>query len=162
MKKKAVYPGTFDPVTNGHIDVIRRALKLFDTVYVAIVQNTAKNTLFTPEERKALLEQATKDFKGVHVEIFDGLVVEYARKKGVFTLIRGLRAISDFDYEFQLALTNRKLNTDIETIFLMPSEDNFYISSKLIKEIAVLKGSADKFVPGFVARELTKKLHMKE
>jgi len=128
MKRKAVYPGTFDPVTNGHLDVIKRALQLFDTVYIAITQNTSKSALFSPEERKALLERGLKGLEGVTVEIFDGLVVEYARTKGIRTLIRGLRAISDFDYEFQMALTNRKLSTEIETIFLMQSEDNFYIS----------------------------------
>jgi len=149
-------------VTNGHLDVIKRAHELFDTVYVAIAQNTSKSALFSPEERKALLERGLGGLEGVTVEIFDGLVVEYARTKGIRTLIRGLRAISDFDYEFQMALTNRKLSTEIETIFLMPSEDNFYISSKLIKEIAILKGNADQFVPSFVAEELTQKLKEKQ
>ena len=157
MKKRAVYPGTFDPVTNGHLDVIKRALDLFDTVYVAIVKNVSKKTLFTPEERLDLLSKTTRHLNGVQVEIFDGLVVDYAKKQKVRTLIRGLRAISDFDYEFQMALTNRKLSTSIETIFLMPSEDNFYISSKLIKEITMLRGSVEQFVPQVVQKALLKK-----
>jgi pantetheine-phosphate adenylyltransferase len=161
MKNRAVYPGTFDPVTYGHIDVIRRARKLFDTIYIAIAQNTEKTSLFTPFERMQLLKKATRNLKGVHVEVFDGLVVEYAKKKQVQTLIRGLRAISDFDYEFQMALMNRKLCQQIGTIFLMPSEDNFYISSRLIKEVAILKGDVKQFVPPFVAKKLVQKLKEK-
>jgi len=162
MKKNAIYPGTFDPITNGHLDVIRRALELFDTVYVAISTNISKKTLFSPEERLALIRQVTKNLKRVHVDIFEGLVVNYAASKKVRTIIRGLRAISDFDYEFQMALTNRKINTNVETIFLMPSEDNFYISSKLIKEIATLKGSVKKFVPAPVVKPLIEKLRLKQ
>ncbi len=158
MKKRAIYPGTFDPITNGHLDVIKRALELFDIVYVAIVHNVSKKTLFTPQERLTLIKEVTKGVKGVEAEIFQGLVVDYARKKNVRTLIRGLRAISDFDYEFQMALTNRKLSKSVETIFLMPSEDNFYISSKLIKEIAVLGGSVEQFVPRPVAKAMRKKI----
>jgi pantetheine-phosphate adenylyltransferase len=158
MKNRAVYPGTFDPVTNGHLDVIRQALKLFDTIYIAIAPNTAKNSLFTPEERLSLLRQVTRRLKGVHVEIFDGLVVEFAKRKKVHTLIRGLRAISDFDYEFQMALMNRKLKPEIGTIFLMPSEDNFYISSRIIKEVAILHGDISQFVPPCVAKKLIQKL----
>ncbi len=160
MKKKAIYPGTFDPVTNGHLDVIRRALKLFDTVYVAIAHNVSKQALFNSEERLDLIKEVTKGFKGVCVESFDGLVVDYAHQKNVLTIIRGLRAISDFDYEFQMALTNRKLQSSVETIFLMPSEDNFYISSKLIKEIAILDGSVEQFVPKVVVKALQEKLQL--
>ena len=159
MKKKAIYPGTFDPVTNGHLDVIKRALELFDTVYVAIANNVAKNTLFTSQERLGLIREVTKGLDGVKVEVFQGLVVDLAVHKQVRTIIRGLRAISDFDYEFQMALTNRKLRSSVETIFLMPSEDNFYISSKLIKEIVTLGGSVEQFVPLPVAAALKKKLN---
>ena len=158
MKRIAIYPGTFDPVTNGHLDVIKRALQIFDTVYVAIANNVSKTTLFTPEERKALIGQAISGLKGVEVDFFDGLIVDYAMQMNICTIVRGLRAISDFDYEFQMALTNRKLNTKVETIFLMPSEDNFYISSRMIKEIATLGGSVRKFVPDNVADALEAKL----
>ena len=161
MKRKAVYPGSFDPVTNGHVDVITRALKIFDTVYIAIARNTSKDALFAPEERARHLRHVTKDLPGVTVEIFEGLVVDYAREKGVPTLIRGIRAISDFDYEFQMALANRKLKPEVETIFLMPSEDNFYISSRIIKEIAILEGEVGQFVSPFVAQEVRKKLQEK-
>ena len=158
MKKRAMYPGTFDPITNGHLDVIIRALELFDTVYVAVADSVAKNTLFNSQERLNLIQQATKGLEGVEVELFHGLAVDFAQVKNVRTIIRGLRAISDFDYEFQMALTNRKLRSSVETIFLMPSEDNFYISSKLIKEIATLGGSVEQFVPKPVAEALKKKL----
>ena len=158
MKKRAMYPGTFDPITNGHLDVIIRALELFDTVYVAVADSVAKNTLFNSQERLNLIQQVTKGLEGVEVELFHGLAVDFAQVKNVRTIIRGLRAISDFDYEFQMALTNRKLRSSVETIFLMPSEDNFYISSKLIKEIATLGGSVEQFVPKPVAEALKKKL----
>ncbi|MBU1862530.1 MAG: pantetheine-phosphate adenylyltransferase [Candidatus Omnitrophica bacterium] len=160
MKKRAIYPGTFDPITNGHLDVIQRALELFDTVYVAVVQNVAKKTLFSSQERLVLIKQATSGFSGLEVEAFDGLVVDFAAQKKVRTIIRGLRAISDFDYEFQMALTNRKLCPIVETIFLMPSEDNFYISSKLIKEIATLKGNVSQFVPPAVVKALKERLNI--
>lgn len=156
MPKIAVYPGSFDPITNGHLDVIQRAIELFDKVYVAVANEVAKKTLFTAEERLSLIEEAVKDLDSVYPEIFSGLVVDYAAKKNARTLIRGVRAISDFDYEFQMALTNRKLR-EAETIFLMPKEDNFYISSSLIKEIVSLKGSVEKFVPAVVADALKTK-----
>lgn len=158
IKRRAVYPGTFDPITYGHIDIIKRAFELFDEVFIAVAKNTEKEPLFKTEERLALTKQATKEFKGVHVETFDGLVVKYAASKGVRILIRGLRATSDFDYEFQMALTNQKLAPNIETIYLMPSETYFYISSRLIKEIARLGGNIEYFVPSFVAKKLKEKL----
>lgn len=158
MKKTAIYPGTFDPITNGHLDVITRALELFDTVYVTVANNSSKKTLFSADERVALIEEITKDYRGVKVEKFNGLVVDCAVRKNVRTIIRGLRAISDFDYEFQMALTNRKLSSSVETIFLMPSEDNFYISSSLIKEIAYLGGPLKQFVPRAVSKALEKKI----
>lgn len=158
MKRQAIYPGTFDPITNGHLDVINRALEMFDVVHVAIARNVSKNALFSPDERIELIKEVTKSVDGVEVEFFDGLIVDYAAQKNVGTIVRGLRAISDFDYEFQMALTNRKLSSDIQTVFLMPSEDNFYISSTMIKEIATLKGDVSKFVPEFVVEQLSKKL----
>ncbi len=122
MKTKAVYPGTFDPITYGHIDLIKRALKISDTVIIAVAHNAHKRPLFSVEERLNMLRQATRGMKGVIIEDFDGLVVDYVRKKGAVVMIRGLRMLSDFEYEFQMALTNRKLAQDIETIFMMPSE----------------------------------------
>jgi pantetheine-phosphate adenylyltransferase len=156
---RGLYPGTFDPVTNGHIDLIRRALKIFDEVIVAVAhQGTEKKHLFTVEERVLFLRQATKDLGPcVMIEDFSGLVVDYARKKGAGTMIRGLRMISDFEYEFQMALTNRKLADDIETIFLMPHESYTYLSSRLIKEVAFLKGNIRPFVPDFVFRAIQNK-----
>lgn len=154
-----IYPGAFDPVTNGHIDLIRRALRVFDEVIVAIANTSGdKKPLFSIQERVDLLKKATADLKGVTIESFDGLVVEYARKKKASAMIRGVRMISDFEYEFQMALTNRKLAGDIETIFLMPHESYAYLSSRLIKEIAALGGDIRSFAPDFVVDALFKKL----
>ncbi|MFA5164656.1 MAG: pantetheine-phosphate adenylyltransferase [Candidatus Omnitrophota bacterium] len=158
MKNKAVYPGTFDPVTFGHIDLIKRALKIFDTVIIAVAHNADKGPLFGVEERIAMLRQATGGMKGVVIESFDGLAVDYVRKKGSVVMVRGLRMLSDFEYEFQMALTNRKLGQDIETIFMMPSESYSYLSSKLIKEAFALGADVKDFVPPFVAKALAKKL----
>lgn len=155
---KAIYPGTFDPVTYGHIDVIERALKIFDQVIVACAHNPQKNPLFSVAERIGMLKEATKGLRGVVVDDFDVLVVDYAKSKGVVTVIRGLRAVSDFEYEFQMALTNRKLSDEIETVFMMPSEAFSYLSSKLIKEAASLGGNISAFVPEFVANELAARL----
>jgi len=158
MRSKAIYPGTFDPVTYGHIDLMKRAVKIFDTVIIAVAHNTHKNPLFTVQERVGMLREATKGIRGVVIEDFDGLVVDYVRKKRVSVMIRGLRMISDFEYEFQMALTNRKLAQDIETIFMMPSESYSYLSSKLIKEAFALGADVRAFVPGFVTKALAKKL----
>jgi len=158
MRSKAVYPGTFDPVTYGHIDLIKRAVKIFDTVIIAVARNADKCPLFTAQERVGLLKEATKGIKGVVIEDFDGLVVNYVRQKGASVMIRGLRMISDFEYEFQMALTNRKLAPDIETIFMMPSESYSYLSSKLIKEAFALGADVKAFVPNFVQKALAKKL----
>ncbi len=158
MRSKAVYPGTFDPVTYGHIDLIKRAVKIFDTVIIAVARNADKGPLFMSQERVNLLKEATKGIKGVVIEDFDGLVVNYVRQKGASVMIRGLRMISDFEYEFQMALTNRKLAPDIETIFMMPSESYSYLSSKLIKEAFALGADVKAFVPNFVQKALAKKL----
>lgn len=158
MKSIAVYPGTFDPVTYGHVDLIKRAVKIFDTVIIAVARNAGKGPLFTAQERVSLLKEATKGIKGVVIDDFDGLVVNYVRQKGASVMIRGLRMISDFEYEFQMALTNRKLAPDIETIFMMPSESYSYLSSKLIKEAFALGANVKAFVPGFVTKALAKKL----
>ena len=157
MKTIAVYPGTFDPVTYGHIDLIKRALKIFDRVVIAVASNADKDPLFSVEERISMLRQATKGMRGVAIEGFDGLAVKYVRKKGSVVMIRGMRMLSDFEYEFQMALTNRKLAQDIETIFMMPSESYSYLSSKLIKEAFALGADVKSFVPPFVARALAQK-----
>ena len=153
-KRKAIYPGSFDPVTNGHLDLIQRALKLFDEVIVLVAANAEKNSLFTPQERVMFLRRAVKRFKGVRVESYEGLTVRYAEKHGVNALIRGIRATSDFDYEFSMALTNRRLARTVDTVFLMPSESHFYLSTRLIKEIAALKGDVSEYVPKFLVKEI--------
>lgn len=154
----AVYPGTFDPVTYGHLDIIERARRIFDDVRVAVAANPGKLPLFAVQERVALLRRALKGRRGITVEPFDGLVVAYARRHRARTVIRGLRMISDFEYEFQMALTNRKLDHQVETLFLMPSESFAYVSSKLIKEAVSLGADVRAFVPGFVADQLTQRL----
>lgn len=156
--QKAIYPGSFDPVTNGHLDVIQRAARIFDHVIVAVVNNTSKKALLTIEERVVLLKEVTKGIKNVSVETFGGLVIEYARKKKINVLIRGLRMTSDFDYEFQIALTNRRLAEDIETVFLMPSEHVSFVSSSLLKEVAGLNADISSFVPKVVERKLKERL----
>ncbi len=158
MSQKAIYPGSFDPVTDGHIDVIKRAAYIFDEVIVAVANNTQKKTLFTIDERVEMLKEATRELKGIHVETFEGLVVEYARRKKIKVIIRGLRMLSDFEYEFQMALTNRRLAEDVETVFLMPSESHSYLSSTLLKEAASLGADVSSFVPDFVEKKLKEKL----
>ena len=158
MAQRAIYPGTFDPVTYGHIDLIKRAQEIFPEVIVAVAYNPHKKPLFSVKERVAMLKKATKDLKGIKVLEFNGLVVDYARKHKANVLIRGLRMISDFEYEFQMALTNRKLASDIETIFLMPHESYSYLSSKLLKEAASLGADLSSFVPDFVGKALKGKL----
>lgn len=156
-QRRALYPGSFDPVTFGHIDLIDRARQLFDQVYIAVAINEEKKPLFSVEERLKLLKQAAGQKKGVTIDTFEGLIVEYAKRNGIGIIIRGLRATSDFDYEFQMALTNRQLAVEIDTMFLMPSEKHFYISSRLIKEIARLGGDVSRFVPPFVNRAIAEK-----
>jgi len=158
MCQRAIYAGSFDPVTYGHIDLIKRALEIFSEVIVAVAHNPHKKPLFSVKERAAMLKKATSDLKGVIVDDFHSLVVDYAHKQRAKVLIRGLRMISDFEYEFQMALTNRKLSPDIETIFLMPQESYSYLSSRLLKEAASLGADLSSFVPDFVEKALKKKL----
>ncbi|HEV2330064.1 MAG TPA: pantetheine-phosphate adenylyltransferase [Verrucomicrobiae bacterium] len=156
--RTAIYPGSFDPLTNGHLDVLERASRLFDRVIVAIARSESKNPLFTVEERLALMKPAIARIKNARAEIFDGLLVEYAAKQKACALVRGLRAVSDFEFEFQMALMNRKLAENIETIFMMPKETYTFISSRIVKEIAKLGGDVSPFVPPHVAVALKKKL----
>ncbi|MGB2600501.1 MAG: pantetheine-phosphate adenylyltransferase [Candidatus Omnitrophota bacterium] len=158
MTSRAIYPGTFDPVTYGHLDVIKRAAALYDKVSVAVAQSDEKSPLFSLEERIAMMTEAASDIANVEVEAFNGLVVDYAVQKSAKVVVRGLRMISDFEYEFQMALTNRKLNSEIETVFMMPNESYSYLSSKLIKEIAQLGADVSEFVPGNVEKKLKEKL----
>ncbi len=154
VMRRAIYPGSFDPVTNGHLDVIERASKLFDEVIVAIAQNVEKDPLFSLDERTDFLRTSLSGAKAVRITQFDGLLVEFAQEQGAVAVVRGLRAISDFEFEFQLALMNRKLKSTVETIFLMPKEEYTYLSSRLVKEIARLGGEVAQFVPEKVAHAL--------
>jgi pantetheine-phosphate adenylyltransferase len=161
MCQKAIYAGSFDPVTYGHIDLIKRAQEIFSEVIVAVAHNPQKKPLFSVKERVGMLEKATAGIAGIQVDDFKGLVVDYARRQKARVLIRGLRMLSDFEYEFQMALTNRKLADDIETIFLMPHESYSYLSSKLLKEAAPLGADLSSFVPGFVEKALKAKFKLK-
>jgi pantetheine-phosphate adenylyltransferase len=154
----AIYPGSFDPLTNGHLDVAQRAAKLFDRVIVAVAKNESKNPLFTLEERKALVKQAVAHLPNVRTDSFDGLLVEYVAARKAKAIVRGLRAVSDFEFEFQLALMNRKLDEHIETIFMMPKDTYTFLSSRIVKEIARLGGDVSSFVPAHVQTALLKKL----
>ena len=156
--RTVIYPGSFDPFTNGHLDVVERAAKLFDRVIVAVAQNTDKQTLFTQAERKRQIATVLADLPNVEVTEFKGLLVEFAKAQKAQAIIRGLRAVSDFEFEFQLALMNRKLEEEIETIFMMPREAYTFLSSKLVKEIAQLGGNVNAFVPANVEQALQGKL----
>jgi len=157
-KRRAIYPGSFDPVTYGHIDLVRRALKIFDEIIVVVAVNAGKNALFTLEERVGFMKRALKGLRGIRIDSLQGLTVEYAMKMKARTIIRGLRATSDFDYEFQMALTNRRLSKEVDTVFLMPSENHLYLSSRLTKEIALLKGDVSQFVPAYIAAKVRERL----
>ena len=154
----AIYPGSFDPVTNGHLDLIERAAKLFDRLFVAVLKNVGKEPLFTPAERIEMLRVATRGWPNVEVDLFGGLLVEYARQKQARVILRGIRAVSDYEYELQMALMNRKLAPEIETVFLLPAEAYSYLSSRLVKEIARLGGSVHGLVPPIVEQRLRTKM----
>src|SRR4051812_32174735 len=156
--RKAIYPGSFDPLTNGHLDVIQRATKLFDKVIVAVAKSDSKQPLFTLEERVDMVAQAVRHLPTVQADSFDGLLVEYAQRQGVQAVVRGLRAVSDFEFEFQLALMNRKLNEKVETIFMMPKDTYTFLSSRIVKEIARLGGDVSAFVPAHVRDALADRL----
>ena len=156
--RRAIYPGSFDPVTNGHLDVVGRAAKLFDEVIVAVAVNEQKRGLFTAAERTALIAGAVGGWKNVRVASFDGLLVEFAAAQKASAVVRGLRAVSDFEFEFQMALMNRKLDEQIETIFLMPAENYTYLSSRIVKEVALFGGDVGKFVPAPAAARLKQAL----
>ncbi len=160
--KIAIYPGTFDPITNGHLDIIERAIKVFDIVIVTIARNSTKNPLFSDKERLEMIREVVKGMKQVEVDSFDGLLVNYAKKRNATAVLRGLRAISDFEYEFALALTNRKLNDSLETVFLMPSERYTYLNSTIVREIARLGGDVSDFVPPIVKKAFDKKFKTKK
>ena len=156
--RKAIYPGSFDPITNGHLDVLQRTVGIFDELVVGVALDNAKSSLFSLEERVELIREATRKIKHIQVKPFEGLLVDFAKKEKAVALVRGLRAVSDFEFEFQLALMNRKLEPNLETVFLMPREELTYISSRLVKEIARLGGKIDLFVPPNVAKALRSKL----
>ncbi len=154
MNESALCAGTFDPITMGHLDVIERAARIFPRVVVAVATNPGKNPLFSLEERLQLVRESTSHLDGIEVDSFDGLLVDYAESKNIHVIVRGLRAFSDFEYEFQMALTNRKLKPEIETIFLMPKQDYSYVSSSNVREVAQLGGNSSLFVPEPVQRAL--------
>jgi len=154
----AIYPGSFDPITNGHVDIIERGLRVFERVVVAVLENPKKRPLFTTKERVRMIHEIFASRKEVEVRAFDGLLVDFARAQGTGVVMRGLRAISDFEYEFQMALMNRSLAPDIETFFMMPSVHYSFLSSNVVREVAALGGSVEGLVPGLVARRLRSKL----
>jgi pantetheine-phosphate adenylyltransferase len=159
MKRVAVYPGTFDPITNGHIDLIHRALEFVDELIIAILVNSEKKPLFSVKERIALMKNVFPKHERIRIDQFDGLLVDYASKIGAQIILRGLRAVSDFDYEFQMALMNRRLEPQIETLFLVPAEQYTYVSSKLVKEITSLGGTVKGLVPSEVEKKMREKFH---
>src|SRR6187455_14977 len=153
----AIYPGSFDPLTNGHVDIIQRGSRLFDRIVIAILLNIEKSPLFTVQERVEIAREVFHSYPNVEVDTFDGLLVEYARRKRASVIVRGLRAISDFEYEMQMALMNRHLNPDVETVFMMPAETYTYVSSRLVKEVVALGGSVTNLVPSLVESRLREK-----
>ncbi len=155
--KLGIYPGTFDPLTNGHLDLIERGLRIFDEIIVAVAPSPKKQPLFTLEERLRIIGEAVKDCKNVRIEAFNGLLVDYVREGGGIAIIRGLRAVSDFEYELQMALMNRRLDMNIETVFMMPSEEYSFLTSTIIKEVASFGGSVKGLVPEAVEKALKKK-----
>lgn len=158
VMRTAIYPGSFDPFTNGHLDVVQRAARLFDRVIVAVARSEGKHPLFTLEERKTLIEISIADMPNVEADSFDSLLVDYVQKQSAQAVLRGLRAVSDFEFEFQMALMNRKLNDSFETIFMMPKDTYTFLSSRIVKEIARLGGDVSTFVPPHVQTALSAKL----
>jgi pantetheine-phosphate adenylyltransferase len=158
MARTAIYPGSFDPLTNGHLAIIQRGLKLFDRLVVAVANNPQKSPLFTVEERKALIIEAVGEDPRVEVDAFDALLVDYARRRGIPTVLRGLRAVSDFEYEFQLANMNNRLLPEFESVFVMTGEDYFFVSARLVREVATFGGDVSAFVPQNVLVALRRKL----
>lgn len=156
--KLAVCPGSFDPVTNGHLDIIRRAAALADRVIVVVMTNASKHTMFTMEERVAMLRTATVDLPNVEIDAYDGLLADYARRVGADAIVKGLRAVTDFEYEFQMALTNRQLHADAETVFLTTSADLMYLSSSVVKQVAMYGGDISGFVPASVLDAVLQKM----
>lgn len=156
-KRIGIYPGTFDPFTNGHLDLVKRGLRIFDHLIVGVAPNPKKNPLFSIEERMDLVRETLKGNRRVSLEMFDGLLVDYAAERKGVAIIRGLRAVSDFEYEMQMALMNRRLSSDIETVFMMPSEEYSYLTATIVKEIASLDGSVRGLVPSHVEKALKKK-----
>jgi pantetheine-phosphate adenylyltransferase len=154
----AIYPGSFDPVTNGHLDLIARGEKMFDRLIVAVLKNVEKQPLFSLDERVDMLREVTKQWDSVEVDVFDGLLVDYARKRGAAVILRGIRAISDYEYELQMALMNRKLEPRLETVFMLPGESFSYLSAKLVREIAQLGGPLTGLVPAIVEQRLRSKV----
>lgn len=161
MKKVAIYPGSFDPITNGHVDIIERGIEIFDELIVAVAHNPQKANLFSEKERMDMIRQIFKGRKKIKVESFSCLLVDYVARRQAKVIMKGLRFVSDFEYEFQMALTNRKMNKDVETLFMMASEPYSYLSSGLVKEIASLKGSVSGMVPKLVEKRLREKLQKK-
>jgi pantetheine-phosphate adenylyltransferase len=158
MKNRiAVYPGTFDPVSNGHLDLMKRGLEIFDKLIVAVALNPDKNPLFTIDERVGFIKEAVKGWKNIEVEFFDDLLIEYAKRKKADVIVKGLRAVSDFEYELQMSLMNRRLDSHIETVFMMPSEEYSFLSSRILKEVALLHGDIRGMVPPGVAEGLERK-----
>jgi pantetheine-phosphate adenylyltransferase len=158
----AIYPGSFDPITNGHLDLIERGSKLFDRLIVAVLQNRSKHPLFDAEERKEMLRQVTREFANVEVDSFDGLLVDYAKTRQANAILRGIRAISDYEHELQMALMNRRLRPETETIFLMAGEAYSFLSSRMVKEVISLNGNVSGLVPEIVEKRLREKLHLKK
>ena len=162
MKGIAIYAGSFDPVTHGHLDLVERALKVFDRLVIAIVDNPAKEALFTLEERVDMLTQVTNHLESVTVDSFEGLLVDYVQRHPGAVVLRGLRAVSDFEYEFQLSLTNRELDENLETIFMLPSLEYIYLRASLVKEVAQLGGDVSRFVPPLVQQRLIERCRQRQ
>ena len=156
--KSAIYPGSFDPVTKGHLDIIRRSSKMVDVLIVAVLKNNSKSPLFSVEERVSMLKEVTKDISNVQIDSFSGLLVDYARKNNASIIVRGLRAVTDFEYELQMSQTNRIMDSDVDTIFLTTSLEYAYLSSSTVKEVAMYGGDVSKFVPEYVADKINDKI----